>query len=185
VTEPTTSAMPPAGGRPVARSRRWVWFFLFLAVVPATLLGVEIWFNLHQQLTPEKLAEARARWDENGPRDYVLDYEVKREYNPEPASRNPDRYTVRVKDRKVESVTGADGRPPKPGEFEFGSMDDLFDRIERQLRADREAGGPRPFVTATFDRQDGHIAHYVHSVSTTRERLEVTVTLRRSGALKE
>jgi hypothetical protein len=177
--------MPPAGGRPVTRSRKWVWFFLFLAVVPASLLAVEIWFNLHQQLTPEKLASARIRWDENGPRDYVLEYEVKREYNPEPAPRNPDRYTVRVKGRKVESVTGADGRPPKPGEFEFGSMDDLFDWIKRQLRADSEAGGPRPFVTATFDRHDGHIAHYVHSVSTTRERLEVTVTLRQAGSRRD
>jgi len=187
------SALPPADDnpvtpsprRPVTPSRRWVWFFLFLAIVPAALIGVEIWFNLNQQLTPEKLAAARARWDENGPRDYVLEYEVKREYNPEPASRNPDKYTVRVKDRKVEEVTAADGKPPEPGEFDFGSMDDLFDRIARQLQADKESGGRRPFVTATFDKHDGHIAHYVHSVSTTRERLEVTVTLRRSGALKE
>jgi hypothetical protein len=177
------SAMPPTDDapvspsprQPVTRSRRWVWFFLFLAVVPAALIGVEIWFNLNQQLTPEKLAAARARWDENGPRDYVLDYEVKHEYNPEPASRNPDRYTVRVKDRKA-------ARPSNPGAFEFGSMDDLFDYIERQLRADREAGGSRPFVTATFARQDGHIAHYVHSVMATRERLEVTVTLRPAGS---
>src|SRR5947209_14709906 len=87
--EITMSALPPTDNgpvtpsprHPVTRSRRWVWFFLFLAVVPASLLGVEIWFNLHQQLTPEKLAAARARWDKNGPRDYVLDYEVKREYN--------------------------------------------------------------------------------------------------------
>ncbi len=172
------SAIPPAGGRPATRSRQWVWFFLFLVVVPPTLLGVEIWFNLHQQLTPERLAEARARWDQNGPRDYVLDYEIKREYNPEPAPRNPDRYTVRVKHRKVEEITAADGKPLKRGEFEFGSMDDLFDYIARQLQTDREAGGARPFVTATFDRHDGHIAHYVHSVSATRERLEVTVTLR-------
>ena len=166
---------------PVPRPKRWLWFFVFLATVPVVLLGVEIWFNLNQQLTPEKLAAARARWDANGPRNYVLEYEVKREYNPEPAPRNPDKYTVRVKDKKVEAVTGADGQPPKPGDFDFGSMDDLFEFIDRQLRADRESDGRRPFVTATFDRRDGPIAHYVHSVSTTRERLEVTVTLRPAG----
>jgi hypothetical protein len=167
---------------PVPRPKRWLWFFVFLATVPVALLGVEIWFNLNQQLTPEKLAAARARWDANGPHDYVLEYEIKREYNPEPAPRNPDKYTVRVKDRKVEEVTAADGKPPEPGEFDFGSMDDLFEFIGRQLHSDREAGGSRPFVTATFDRHDGHIAHYVHSNSTTRERLEVTVTLRPAGS---
>ncbi len=155
-----------------------MWFFLFLAVVPVTLLGIEIWFNIHQQLTPEKLAEARTRWQENGPRDYLLEYEIKREYNPEPGTRAPDKYTVLIRNGKVERVTGADGRPPKSGEFEFSTMDDLFERIARQLRTDEETGGKRPFVTATFDRRDGHIAHYVHSISTTRERLEVTVNLR-------
>ena len=49
---------------------------------------------------------------------------------------------------------------------------------ERRLRADRESGGSRPFVKATFDHQDGHIVHYVHSVMKTHERLEITVTLR-------
>jgi hypothetical protein len=152
------------------RSRKWVWFFLFLAVVPAALLAVEIWFNLHQQLTPERLAVARARWDEAGPRDYVLDYAVKSDYDPDPVQRAPEKYTVRVKDGKVEAVSGPDS--------DFGSMDDLFDRVARALRADREAGAPRAFVKADFDPNDGHITHYVHSVSRTRERLEVTVTLR-------
>jgi hypothetical protein len=156
------------------RSRKWVWFFLFLDVVPVTLLSVEIWFNLNQQLTPEKLATARARWQANGPRDYVLDYEIKHDYNPEPAP-PPEKYSVRVKDGKVEAVTDAAGRPARRGDFPFGSMDDLFARVEQRLRADRESGGSRPFVTATFDRHDGHIARYVHSVMKTRERLEVSV----------
>jgi hypothetical protein len=183
------SDMPTPGNEPVTpsprqrvrRPRQWLWFFFFLATVPVALLGIEIWFNVQQQLTPEKLAEARARWEQNGPRDYVMEYEIKREYNPEPGTRAPDKYTVRVRDGKVELVTGADGRPPKPGEFEYGTMDDLFDRVARQLEADRAAGGKRPFVTATFDRRDRHIAHYVHSVSATRERLEVTVNLRPAG----
>jgi hypothetical protein len=170
----TESEMPPNATR---RPKRWLWFFLFLAVVPVALLSVEIWFNEHQQLTPEKLAAARARWKENGSRDYVLDYEVLRDPNPEPAPRTGEKYSVRVRDGKVESVTGPDGKPPRPGEFEFGSMDDLFDRIDNRLRADRETGGPRPFVKADFDPHDGHVVHYVHSVARTRERLEIRVKL--------
>jgi hypothetical protein len=176
------SDVPPnSAPRPALRARpqrRWVWFFLFLAVVPAALLSVEIWFNLHQQLTPERLAAARARWDQKGSRDYVLDYAIKRDYDPDPVQRAPEKYTVRVKGRKVEAVTGADSGPPPAGAFEFGIMDDLFDRIDQRLRADRETGAPRAFVKADFDPRDGHITHYVHSVSRTRERLEVTVTLR-------
>jgi hypothetical protein len=145
-----------------------VWFFLILGALAAMGITTEIWFNLHQQLTPERLAEARARWRKNGPRDYVLEYAIRRDQTPDPARPAPEKYTVRVADGKVES-------PPRPGEF--GSMDDLFAAIDRQLAADRESGGPRPFVKATFDPRDGHIVHYVHSVMRTRERLEVSVQL--------
>jgi len=153
---------------PAQRSKKWVWFFLLLAALAVTGVTIEIWSNLSQQLTLEKLAAAHDVWRAKGPRDYYLDYEVKREDNPDPAPHAGEKYTVRVTDGK--------GQPPRPGEF--GSMDDLFDEIERRLRADREPGSPRAFVKATFDAGDGHIVHYVHSVMKTRERLEVTVTLR-------
>jgi len=150
------------------RSKRWIWFFIIVTMMGAAGVTAEIWSNLSQQLTPEKLAEARAVWKQKGPRDYDLDYEIKREDNPDPAPRTGEKYTVHVKD----------GQGPRPGEHDFGSMDDLFDRIDQRLRADRESGGPQPFVKATFDPYDGHVIHYVRSVMKTRERLEVTVTLR-------
>jgi hypothetical protein len=149
------------------KSKKWVWFFLLLAALAAAGVTVEVWSNLNQQLTPEKLAAARAVWREKGPRDYFLDYEIKREDNPDPAPHAGDKHTVRVADGKAEAHAG-----------EFGSMDELFDEIDRRLRADREAGGRLPFVKATFDPGDGHIVHYVRSVMKSRERLEVTVTLR-------
>jgi hypothetical protein len=152
---------------PTPRPKRWIWFFVVIATLAAAGLATEIWSNLSQQLTPEKLAAARAVWQEKGPRDYVLNYDVKRDENPDPV-RGGDRYTVRVTDGK--------GTPARAGEF--GSMDDLFDRIDAQLRADREPGSPRAFVKATFDPDNGHVIHYVHSVMKTRQRLEVTVTLR-------
>src|SRR5262249_55205741 len=105
------------------------------------------------------------------------EYEVLRDPNPEPAPRTGEKYSVRVRDGKVESVTGPDGKPPRPGEFEFGSMDDLFDRIDNRLRADRETGGPRPFVKADFDPPAGPVPPPVHSVRRPRERLETRVNL--------
>ncbi len=159
-------------------STRWVWFFVLVGTLAVAAVATEIWFNERQQLTPEKLAAARAVWQEKGPRDYALDYDIKRDYDPDPAPRNGEKYTVRVKVGQVESVADADGRAPRLGDFEFGSMDDLFDRIAERLRADRESGGPRPFVKASFSPADGHVIHYVHSVMKTHQRLEVTVTLR-------
>jgi hypothetical protein len=152
---------------------------MVLAVLAAAFAGGLVWFNLRQQLTPGRLAEARRLWEENGPRDYVLHYSVKAESTPDPAGPPPMKYTVRVREGRVVSAEGAGGRPLRGGEYEFGSMDDLFDHIERRLTADREAGGRPPFVTATFHKQDGHVAHYVRSVMKTRERLEVVVQLRR------
>jgi len=168
----------PSPPHPVTRSRRWIWFFLLLGALAVGLLSLEIGFNLYQQLTPAKLAEARERWNANGPRDYTAEYAIKREYNPDPVQGAPQKYTVRVREGQVESVTGPDGKAPPPGEFEFGSMNDLFGFIERQLQVDQHSDSGRPFVKADFDPRDGHISHYVHSVSKTRERLEVSVQLR-------
>ena len=68
---------------------------------------------------------------------------------------------------------------PLDGLFAANVLAAVFDeRIPERGAADREPGGPRAFVKATFDAGDGHIVHYVHSVMKTRERLEVTVTLR-------
>ncbi len=154
---------------PTPRPKRWVWFFLVLGTLAVAGLSIEVWSNLEQQLTLEKLAAARALWTEKGPRDYFLDYEVKRDDEPDPAPRTGEKYTIRVEDGKAET-------PPRSGEF--GSMDDLFDWIEDRLRADRESDGPRPFVKGTFSPDDGRVLHYVRSVMRTRERIEITVTLR-------
>jgi hypothetical protein len=143
-------------------SKRWVWFFLLLGTLTVSGVVIGVWSNLQQQLTPEKLAAARAQWTEKGPRDYELDYEVKRGDRPDPSPQVGEKYTVIVKDGKAVS-------PPPPGRF--GSLDDFFDWIEQRLRADREPGAPRVFAVLTFH---GDELHYVRSVMTTRERIEIT-----------
>jgi hypothetical protein len=170
---------PAAPAPPRSRSRRWLWFFALLLVLATGGITAEVWFNLRQQLTPEKLAEARRRWQEHGPRDYVLEYAVKHEYNPDVVTLPPERAYVEVEGGKVKSVVLVGGGTAHSGEFKFGSMDDLFDWIEQRLQADLQAEGRRPFVKATFGKDDGHLAHYVRSVMRTRERLAISVQLRR------
>ena len=170
-----------AAGPRKARSRAWVWFFAILAGLCTVGITAEVWFNLNQQLSPERLEAARRTWRENGPRDYVLEYAVKREYNPDPAGRTPEKYTVEVRDGQVVSVRGDGGKKVQAGEFEFGSMEDLFAAVGRRLAEDRAAEGRRPFVKATFQKATGGIVHYVRSVMRTRERLEVSVQVQPPG----
>ena len=40
------------------RNRRWVWFFLMLALLGATAVTIELWYNLSQQLTPVQIDQA-------------------------------------------------------------------------------------------------------------------------------
>src|SRR5437660_4110363 len=56
------------------RSRGWIWFFVVLGALTVTAIVVQVWFNVQQQLTPEMLAEARAKWKKKGPKDYDLEY---------------------------------------------------------------------------------------------------------------
>jgi hypothetical protein len=155
---------------------RWVWFFVFLGVLTAGGIAANVWYNWQQQLTPEELSAARKLWDEKGPRDYQLEYEIKRETNPDLAGAATEAYTVSVRDRKAVATT-VDGRPLKPGDYDFDSMDSLFGIMDQQLHADADPAKPLPFVIARFDARDGHVLRYVHSVARTRERLEVRVKL--------
>src|SRR5581483_4771996 len=43
-------------------------------------------YNLRQQLKPEQLEQARARWRDNGAADYDLDWEVKQAGEPRPTA---------------------------------------------------------------------------------------------------
>jgi hypothetical protein len=154
------------------RHRRWIWFFALLALLTVTAIVLEVGYNLWQQLRPGQLAAARQLWQEKGPRHYHLDYAIRR---PDEAEQ---RYTVTVREGKVESVVASNGRPLQSGEYPFESMDAFFDRVEEHLQRDTEPGAPRVFATAAFDRSNGHILRYVRSVRNPRERMEILVRLR-------
>ena len=55
----------------------------------------------------------------------------------------------------------------------------MFARIDARLKKDTERTDRRNYATASFDKQDGHVTHFVHRVAGSREREEWTVRLTR------
>jgi hypothetical protein len=154
------------------KSKRWLWFFAVLVVLTALGAGLDLWFNFAQQLSPERLAEARRLWAEQGPRDYTLEYVINQ--------KGSDLEEGLVHVRNGEASTTSD-RLPRTRAYQFESVEALFAYLEKDLEASRQPDSPRTFITATFDRNDGHPIRYVRSVSRTRERVEITVTLRKGS----
>src|SRR4051794_15941537 len=107
------------------RSRGWVWYFVVLAVLTTVSATVLIVYNLRQQLQPDELAAARARWREKAPRDYDLVYSKQGGVN--------GTYAVEVRAGKVRKVT-EDGRPLEARLFAYYGMDGLFEDLDRFVK---------------------------------------------------
>lgn len=173
------------------RSRSWIWFFAILAVSSAVAITVPVVYNLHMQLRPEQLAEARQLWEANAPADYDLDYLIRSTHA---GQEGESQYQVRVRGGRVllivdnGDVVYADsslGFIAGPGVLVLSAAETrrygvpaLFEQIEAGLRQD-EAPGPRNYSTAQFDAKDGHPFHYVHRVRGTKERIEWNVKMTR------
>lgn len=165
-----TSPPLPDAGQPVPRSRRaWVWIFVGIGLLTALAIGVQLWFNLRQQLTLERLEAARALWRQAGPSSYDLEY----------TKRGSATGTIVVQVRKGRVLSATlDGQPLEPRLYPYYDMAGLFDDIGRFLEIDTAPGSPRTFTKALFDPVDGHLIHYIRSVTSTRQRLEINVRLR-------
>ena len=136
-------------------------------------VALEIWFNYQQQLTLEHIDLAWQRWKENGPRDYMLDYTV------DERNGAHDVYTISVRDGKAIAANRLEeGRRVESDHYPYATMDTIFQQLTDWVRADQQPGTPRVFMTATFDRQDGHLFRVIRSVASTRQRTEITVKLR-------
>jgi hypothetical protein len=101
-----------------------MWFFGVLAVLAAVAVGLEIWYNLGQQLTPAQLEAARRRWQEHGPSDYDLVYVVTQLHG------EPDVLEAHLHHGEVESVT-ANGQPLDPVLYPFHDLPGLFAAVAR------------------------------------------------------
>src|SRR5262249_35043383 len=133
----------PSQAKPL--NRTWIWVFVVLAGLTTSGIAWEVWFNQRQQLTPEILAAARRHWDENRPNAYRVYYTIKRESNPDLAGVAPEGYQVHVVNGQVFSATDPKGQPLQPGQYQFGSMESLFDFIASRLQDDARRDSPRAF----------------------------------------
>ena len=183
--------MPRPLSRP--RSRRWIWFFLVLALLSALAIVVPIVYNLGIQLHPEQLAEARRRWQDNAPADYDLAYLVKRTERDNPSPTEQE-YFVQVRagqvvfvvedgevvylDPGLAAVTGPVFLALSSAEAKRFGVPALFEEIEAMLSCEASRRR-RDFATAQFDPRDGHPYHFVFRVRGTSERLEWNIKLTR------
>lgn len=159
-----------ADARPT-QNRNWIWYFLALVVLTIAAAAIPIWYNSGQQLTEEKLQAAWKLWKEQGPRDYNLSYSIKREGE-------EDSYEAQVRSGQAVSVA-RNGQPVEKRLYHYSDMNALFRFIEEFFAQDNAADPQskrRVFAVARFDDTDGHLLHYVRSVSISRQRVEITVT---------
>jgi hypothetical protein len=153
-----------------SRSRAWIGFFVVLALLTVTAISILVWLNPTVPLTPALLAEAKAKWKERGPRDYDMDYTLKK-------IEGTDRFHSEVRNGDAVSVRMNDDIALEPRLYPYYTMPALFGFIEQFMEDDAKPGRPRTFTSVLFDGVDGHLIHYVRSVAIKRERQEITVRL--------
>jgi hypothetical protein len=138
------------------RNRRWIWFFLTLAVVAVAALVVLNRFLWSQQLTLAQLQEAEELWARNGPHDYDMKYIQ--------TDSTLATYYVSVRQSKVVKVT-RNGEPLQPRQYDYHGMPALFGFIKDFLVQEAQPGKPRAVMRATFDPQDGHVIRFFRRVA--------------------
>lgn len=156
--------------KPPKRNRGWIWYFAAIFVLAVAFVVILTVFNLRQQLTREKLRQAVELWEKNGPRDYDMVFTKQGSVS--------GKFTVEVRNGKVTSAS-CDGVALDKSHWKYDDMNALLRDVEDFLDHDSQPGKPRVYAVATFDPHDGHLIHYVRSVMSTRERLEIQVKLKK------
>ena len=184
---------PAATSSPPRRFPLWADFFVALALLALLAVVVPLVYNLRQQLRPEQLEEARARWRTEGPADYDLEYSVRRGRDEQ-----AEHYRVRVRagravcvccdgevlllDRSFAAAAGLALSALAGGDGRRYGIESAFQRMEEVLNRG-ESSARRHFTVAVFDPRDGHPRHFVHRVRGTDQREEWTFRLLRPGGL--
>ncbi|MHB1423008.1 MAG: hypothetical protein ACYC3I_07400 [Gemmataceae bacterium] len=172
-------------------SRRWIGYFVVLAVLGVTAIVVPFVYNLSIQLKPEQLAEARQRWRDRTPSNYDLEYLITTQHGEEKEDRavlvqvREDRTVVVVDSGEIVYLDPALAVAAGSGVLtlslespsHYGVLA-LFEQMEAALRQD-EKSGRRHFTTARFDPTDGHPSHFRRSFGGTKEGIEWTVKMTR------
>lgn len=157
-------------------NRNWQWFFAVLVVLAVLAVAINWTYNAAIQLTPDKLAAARALWAERGPADYDLD--VQKAYSSITSDGTPTRETIRVRVRGGRAVSATlDGQPVSERVAAQYTMPGWFDFLGTFVERDTAAGAPRAFRSADFDRRTGAITRFRRRVTGTKERQELVLTV--------
>jgi len=142
----------------MSRGKR-VFVIGLLAVATVPLVYVLTRPSTGEPLTEERLAEARARWAERGPRSYALDVDVRG------ASHH-----IEVRDRVVVTMT-TDGSPVRADAREYWSIDGMFRFLSEELsnlqRVEAAYGVSDPgdvVLRAAFDARYGYPARFLRHV---------------------
>jgi hypothetical protein len=156
-------------------NRNWIWFFVALVVLGVAAVSINWAYNARRQLTMDELQKNEDLWDKAGPADYdlAIDKTIQSSAAGQPIQ---DRIEVKVRKKKVVDGT-INGRPLERRLWSEYDMDGWFGFVEQFLKLDEAPGAPRTFRAAEFDPRTGQLLHYTRSVSTTRERQELTLKL--------
>jgi hypothetical protein len=156
-----------------AKSRRWVWYFVVLGILTVLAVGIQVGYNLRQQLKLEQVEAARALWQEKQPRDYQFRWTKK--------AATPETFIVWVRNGRVvaavmkpgETVPDEKATPLPPRLYSSYDVPALFDFLDDFLRMDAQPGSRRAFNRAIFDAEDGHLVHFRRSVMGTGQAVEI------------
>ncbi len=129
---------------------------LALATVPVVWMLAR---TSTEPLTPERLAAARAAWNETGPRSYVIDVDVRDAH-----------HRVEVKDGKVVSMT-TDGREAPERLHAYWTVEGMFQSLSEELsnlrRPEAAYGVSDPSqvtLRVAFDARYGYPARFLRHV---------------------
>jgi len=190
------SPLGALGDGPPSRGKKWPWLRLTAAAVLLAVAAFAGWIIYRNalRLTPEKLAHARARWEQANIQDYDIQVQVK--------GRAAATYFVQVRGGKVVSAWQKPGNQPsyileetvdgkkverRVETLPFRSLEDarawtvpgLFVEIlDRDLQNEAREGQTAAYSTVKFDPHNGHPVRYVRTTPQGTYALEVTLTLK-------
>jgi hypothetical protein len=163
------------------RNRNWLWFFAALAVLAVLALSINWWYNVRQQLTPERLRAAMEQWARTGPADYDLVIDKAISSAASDGAETRERIEVVVRNKKVVAAA-LNGAPLERRVWAEYDVPGWMGFVEEFLRIDTQPGARRTFRVAEFDPDTGQLLRFRRRVSGTRERQEIVLRLTRPAA---
>ena len=151
-------------------------FFLaaLLCAAAATLFFIYTQRGQGDILTEERLAEARARWQENGPADYDMSVNVR--------GVQKNDYEIEVRGGKVTKMT-AGGAPAARNAYAYWNVEGMLDFLRDELSNTRRvaaaygvADEAEVVVRVEFDTGRGYPSRFLRHVMGTRNSIEWEIT---------